>query len=366
MAGPPRVVARARSAVRAALLARLADLADATDAGALSPRVLVGLSGGADSLALLATTCWVGARMGLETEAVIVDHGLQEGSASVAERARAQAERLGASAAHVLAVRVDVDAPGGVENAAREARYEALEQLLEERGGLALLLGHTLDDQAEQVLMALARGAGPRALAGIPAARGPLLRPFLGDGRDEATAISRSDTEEICRAHDLEWWEDPMNADTALLRARVRHRVLPVLREELGEQIPQNLARTAALVRPDSEKLDADASALRESLERDLGDLREEGDLLALDVHALAAAPAPLRTRVLRDASRAAERRGGAPSDKSLLRRHVLAADALVVSWHGQAASPLPGRIEVARRDGLLVWRRSRDGSARA
>ena len=361
MAGPPPVVARARTAVRAALAARLELLADETAVGRTAPRLLVGLSGGADSLALLATTVWVGSRMGLETEAAIVDHRLQEGSAEVAERALVQAERLGAEA-HILAVRVDREAPGGLENAARTVRHAALESLREERGALALLMAHTLDDQAEQVLMGLARGGGPRALAGIPRSRGALLRPFLGSGRDETTALRREDTEEICRIHDLDWWEDPMNADETLLRSRVRHRALPLLREILGEQIDENLARTADLVAADADHLDDEATALLEALRRDGGELREERDLLLLDVHALALAPAPVRTRVLRDASRSADRtirtteQGG--STKSLLRRQVLALDALVVSWHGQSAVPVPGRIEVARRDGLLVWRR--------
>ena len=361
MAGPPRAVARARTAVRAALTARLELLADETAVGRTAPRLLVGVSGGADSLALLATTVWVGSRMGLETEAGIVDHGLQEGSDGVAERALVQAERLGAQA-RILRVAVDAEASGGVENAARTARHRALESLREERGALALLMAHTLDDQAEQVLMGLARGGGPRALAGIARARGPLLRPFLGSGRDESTALRRADTEEICRLHDLEWWEDPMNADETLLRSRVRHRALPLLREILGEHLDENLARTADLVGPDAEHLDAEAAALLESLRRDGGELREERDVLLLDVHALAAAAAPLRTRILRDASRSAERairaEAGAGATKSLLRRQVLAIDALVVSWHGQAAVPVPGRIEVARRDGLLVWRR--------
>lgn len=361
MAGPPAVIARARTAVRASLTARIEQLADDTAVGHLSPRLLVGLSGGADSLALLATTVWVGSRMGLETEAVIVDHGLQEGSAQVAERALVQAQQLGAEG-RVLRAEVDVEAPGGLENAARIARHDALESAREERGALALLMAHTLDDQAEQVLMGLARGAGPRAVAGIPRTRGALLRPFLGTGRDERTALRRVDTEEICRLHDLQWWEDPMNTDLTLLRSRVRHRALPLLRELLGEQIDENLARTADLVRPDVDHLDREAQALMPSLRREGGELSEEGDLLLLDVHALAAAPAPLRTRILRDASRSADRAKprGAPagSSKSLLRRHVLAIDALVVSWHGQAAVPVPGRIEVARRDGLLVWRR--------
>ncbi|MGY5763639.1 tRNA lysidine(34) synthetase TilS [Brachybacterium sp. DNPG3] len=381
MAGPPPVVARARTAVRAALAARLEALADDTSAGHLAPRLVVGLSGGPDSLALLATVVWVGSRMGLAVEAAVVDHGLVAGSAEIAERARNQAERLGAEAI-VLRVQVDASAPGGVENAARDARREALAVRVEDTGALALLLGHTLDDQAEQVLMGLARGGGPRALAGIARARDGVLRPFLGTGRDETTALRRTDTEEICRLHDLEWWEDPMNADESFLRARVRHRALPLLREILGEHIDENLARTAELVRPDVEHLDAEARALLEQLRRDGGEEREAGDLLLLDVHALAAAPAPLRTRVLRDATRAARAaddpaEGGAErgpaggptgtpsrapsggSGKSLLRRQMLAVDALLVSWHGQAAVSVPGRIEVARRDGLLVWRRT-------
>ncbi|GAB2531978.1 tRNA lysidine(34) synthetase TilS [Brachybacterium huguangmaarense] len=355
MSGPPPVVARARTAVRAALAARLADLADATDPASLAPRVLVGVSGGADSLALLATTAWVGSRMGLAVEAAIIDHGLQEGSDRVAERAAVACERLGAAAVHVRRVRVDVGAPGGLENAARDARRAALDDLREDRSALAVLLGHTLDDQAEQVLMALARGSGPRALGGIAPAAGPVLRPFLGTGRDETTALRRADTEEICRLLDVEWWEDPMNADRSLLRARVRHDVLPLLRDALGEHIDEALARSADLVRPDADALDAQAAELLEAVRRSPDETA--GDLLVLDAHALAAQPAALRTRVLRDAAREAERAGGHPSDKSLLRRQVLACDALVVSWHGQGPIPLPGRIDLARSEGLLVWR---------
>lgn len=177
MAGPPPVVARARTAVRAALAARLELLADDTAVGQLAPRLLVGLSGGADSLALLATAVWVGTRMGLETEAAIVDHGLQDGSAQVAERALVQAERLGA-AAHVLPVEVDLAAPGGLENSARAARHDALETLRRERGALALLMAHTLDDQAEQVLMGLApRGRPPGPSPASPAPAAPCCAP---------------------------------------------------------------------------------------------------------------------------------------------------------------------------------------------
>lgn len=356
MAGPPAVVARARTAVRLALTARLAELADRSDTGDLAPRALVGVSGGADSLALLATTVWVGRRMGLEVEAAVLDHGLQEGSDRVAERAATACERLGAGSVHVRRLQVDPDAPGGIESAARDVRHRALEELREHRRALAILLGHQLDDQAEQVLMGLARGAGPRVLAGIPARRGPLLRPFLGVGGDERTALRRADTEEICRLHDVDPWQDPMNTDPATLRARVRHRALPVLREALGEQIDGNLARTAALLRPDADHLDELAVEAIEQLRRADAD---PSTLLALDAHALAATPAPVRTRVLRDACRRAVTEAGQSPGKSLQRRHVLEADALIVTWHGQGAVPLPGRIEVARRDGLLVWRRA-------
>lgn len=358
MTGPPPVIARARLAVRAALAARLEELADGP-ADALTPTILVGVSGGADSLALLATAQWVGQRMGLRTLALIVDHGLQEESAQIAERARTQAQRLGAEA-RIVTVRVEAEAAGGVENAAREARHRAFEQELDHHGALALLLGHTLDDQAEQVLMGLARGGGPRALAAIPRHRGALLRPFLGTGRDERTALRRRDTEQICTLLGIDAWEDPMNRDVSMLRPAVRHQVMPLLREILGEQIDENLARTADLVREDADHLDAEAALTLPGLQRDGGELREDGDLLLLDAHALTAVPTPVRTRLLRDASRRAEQLAGTPSDKSLLRRQVLEIDALVISWHGQAGVALPGRIEAVRRDGLLVWRRAR------
>ncbi|WP_316249162.1 tRNA lysidine(34) synthetase TilS [Brachybacterium sp. Z12] len=167
------------------MTARLEQLADDTAVGHLSPRLLVGCSGGADSLALLATTAWVGSRMGLETEAAIVDHGLQESSAQVAERALVQAQRLGVQT-HVLRVDVDADAPGGIENAARIARHAALEAALEERGAIALLMAHTLDDQAEQVLMGLARGAGPGRWRGSPAPAARCCGPSWGPGGTRA------------------------------------------------------------------------------------------------------------------------------------------------------------------------------------
>ena len=313
-------------------------------------------------LALLATAAWVGSRMGLETEAAIVDHGLQEASASVAERAKAQAERLGV-AAHVLRVHVDPAAGGGLEKAAREARHSALDALLEDRGGLALLMAHTLDDQAEQVLMGLARGAGPRALAGIPRSRGALLRPFLGSGRDETTALRRADTEEICRLHDLEWWEDPMNADESMLRARVRHRALPLLREVLGradrrEPRPYRGPGATGCGPPRCRGVGSPGcpGPGRGRAARGAGPAAA-GRARADRCPRAPAYPDP-PGRLPSVAPDRQTGRGRPSGAKSLLRRQVLMIDALVVSWHGQASVPVPGRIEVARRDGLLVWRR--------
>lgn len=356
MAGPPKSVARARTAVKYALTSRIEELADLTVNTEMHPRVLVGVSGGADSLALLATTAWVAPKMGLETVALIIDHDLQDGSAQIAERAAMTAERLGVRP-RIVKASVDTAAPGGVENAARVARYRLFTAVLEEEGALALLLAHTADDQAEQVLMGLARGGGPRALAGMPRRRGAILRPFLGSGREESTTLRRVDTEAICEALEIDWWDDPMNHDPAYLRASVRHQLMPVLREVLGEHIDENLARAAELVRPDVEYLDAQARDAFQAVLRTPGESEEEGDLLHCDAHALAVLPEAIRTRVVRDASREAAHRADTPSGKSLLRRQVLAVDALVSAWHGQNAVPLPGRIEVVRRDGRLVWR---------
>ncbi|MDO5644138.1 MAG: tRNA lysidine(34) synthetase TilS [Dermabacter sp.] len=359
MAGPPPLVARARLAVKAALAGRLAELADVTapvqSEGSANhrPVVLVGVSGGADSLALAATSAWVAREFGLECEAAIIDHRLSEDSARVAERAAATCERLGLTRVHVRRVHVE-QAGGGLEDAARTARHQALEELADERSALAILLGHTLDDQAEQVLLGLARGAGARALAGIRRRRGALLRPFLGTGRDETTGLWRADTRAICEALDIDVWDDPMNADETFLRVRVRTLALPALAEILGDHIAQNLVRTADLLADDADYLDAQAREDYEGLART--GRAESSDLVALDVYGLALLPRALRTRVIKHAIHEAQRLGGARASKSLLRRHVLQVDALVSAYRGQGPILLPGKIEAVRSDGLLVF----------
>lgn len=313
------VVADARRAVRAAL----ADLDD----GSL---VLVGLSGGADSLALLAAAGFETRRAGLRCGAVVVDHGLQPGSDTVADRAAGQARELGAEPVEVC--RVDVAGRGGPEGAARAARRAALRDAAERHAAAAVLLGHTRDDQAETVLLGLARGSGTRSLSGMPARDGLWRRPFLD--------IRRADTEAVCREAGLSWWDDPHNTDPGLTRVRVRTRVLPTLEAELGPGIADALVRTAELARADSDFLDAEAARLR---------ARVGADARTLDAAGLAAAPTAVRTRVLRQAALDA----GCPAT-DLTAGHVAAVDRLLTAWHGQRGVDLPGGVVARRCEGRL------------
>ncbi|MGO2660842.1 tRNA lysidine(34) synthetase TilS [Mycetocola reblochoni] len=293
--------------------------------------VLVALSGGADSLALASATAHVAPRLGVAAGALVVDHGLQPGSTGVAERAAEAARALGLDPVRVLTVRPGSE--GGPEAAARAARYAALEREAEGLGA-ALLLGHTLDDQAETVLLGLARGSGARSLSGMAAADGLRLRPLLG--------VTREQTRRLCRVERLPVWDDPHNTDPSYARVRVRSTVLPVLEDALGPGVAAALARTAAQLREDADALDALAAEALDGLaERD-------GDLVALSVPGLAALPAALRNRVVRAAVHGD---GG----RSLSRRHTLEIVALVTDWHGQGPIDVPGVAVSRSGDRLLL-----------
>jgi len=296
--------------------------------------VLVACSGGADSLALAAATAFVAPRLDVRCGLVTVDHGLQPGSAERAAQVVRWASGEGFDPALVATVEVAGRA-GGPEAAAREARYEALVGFAQRAGAAAVLLGHTRDDQAETVLLALARGAGPRGLAGMPPRRVvdgvAFLRPLL--------AISREQTRAACAALKLEPWQDPHNTDPAYARARVRD-LLASLVDTLGAGVVDNLARTAALVAEDTRALDALAAEI----------LAGARDGASLDVPALVELPAALRTRVLHGFALAVGAPGGA-----LGHRHVAALDALVTDWHGQGPVALPGGIQVSRRGRRLL-----------
>jgi tRNA(Ile)-lysidine synthase len=319
VAALPPPVAAVRGAVRAALAG--------LPPGAL---VLVACSGGPDSLALAAATAFVAPRAGLRAGLVTVDHGLQQGSAERAKEVALWA--AGAGFAPVEAVSVEVSGrPGGPEAAARQARYAALLDAARRCAAAAVLLGHTRDDQAETVLLALARGGGPRGLAGMPARRAEagvlLLRPLLD--------VPRSDTALACAEAGIEPWADPHNRDPAYARARVRATALPALVAALGPAVVANLARAASLLAADGAALDAVAARELAGAAGAAGGLR---------VAALADLPPGVRGRVLHAWARSLGAPGGA-----LSHRHVAALDALVTRWRGQGPAHLPGGITVAR-----------------
>ena len=291
-------------------------------------RWCVALSGGADSLALMAV-----AAAERQTTALIVDHQLQAESGRVAARARQQALDVGCVDAQVLCV--DVGSSGGPEAAARNARYAALDAA---REGAPVLLAHTLDDQAETVLLGLGRGSGPRSIAGMRAYDPPWCRPLLD--------VCRVVTQAACAALGLAPWDDPHNTDPRFTRVRLRREVLPLLEDVLGGGVAEALARTAMALREDTDTLDEQAAQA-------LVVLASGGQL---DTSALTPLPAAVRRRVIRGWLLA----GGA---SGLTDKQIRAVDALVTAWRGQGGvavgSPLrEQRLFAGRRDGRLVLTR--------
>jgi tRNA(Ile)-lysidine synthase len=293
---------------------------------------LVALSGGPDSLALAAAAGFEAPRLGLRAGAVIIDHGLQAGSAEVAERAAQAARALGLEPVQVE--RVNVGGEGGPEGAAREARYAALESAAVRLGAAAVLLGHSLDDQAETVLLGLARGSGTLSIAGMAAVVGLYRRPLLG--------LRRAALAQACADQGLEPWHDPHNDDERFARVRVRRSILPHLEEHLDAGIVEALARTAAIARDDAEALDQMVDEVAE----ELVELAEGG--CSLPVAWLVANPAALRHRVIRLVVRS-------EFGVSISRAHTLEVARLATDWHGQGPVHLPG-IRVERIGAHLVF----------
>ncbi|MCW2781061.1 MAG: tRNA(Ile)-lysidine synthetase [Marmoricola sp.] len=317
----------ATAAIRIGVRRTLADLEP-------GDTVIVACSGGADSLALLAATVFEARQPGWRVVGATVDHGLQVGSAEHAAAVVEQMDALGVDES-VLAT-VHVEAPGmGPEAAAREARYAVLEELAERIDASAVVLGHTLDDQAETVLLGLTRGSGGRALAGMRRAFDHYRRPLLD--------VTRADTEESCRAEGIEFWRDPHNDDPRFTRVRVRGTVMPMLETELGPGVAVALARTADQLRADADFIDKVADQAFEEVRA------EDGLVLA----ALRQQPDAIRRRVIRLAALAA----GSPSSELFL-QHVLEVDRLVTDWHGQTGVDLPGHVRAARDGDHLMFRK--------
>jgi tRNA(Ile)-lysidine synthase len=336
--GPHPTVAAIRLAVRRVLHDVLTASPDP------HPLVLAACSGGADSMALAAALAFEAPRLGVRAGAVTVDHGLQVGSEGRAQEVAVRLRALGLDP--VDTVGVTVGRQGGPEAAARDARYAALDATAERRGAAAVLLGHTRDDQAETVLLGLARGSGTRSLAGMAAVSGTggrYRRPFL--------LLDRGTVRRGCLAQGITVWEDPHNQDPAYTRSRIRHEALPVLEKSLGKGVVEALARTAQLSRDDADALDQWAA----DAEADVA-----GDDGSLDATRLYALPPAVRRRVLRRAAVAA----GSPPG-FLFARHIEEVDRLVTGWHGQKALNLPGGVAVLRANGRLFFTPSYDREER-
>ncbi len=299
-----------RSAVRAAL-------------GKFSPGdlILVAVSGGADSLALAEAAKLEADKLALKLIGININHQLQVGS-------EIQSMKVVEQLSFPCEVRnVTVELVDGLEASARRARYQALEDFAKESGAVAILLGHTKDDQAETVLLGLARGSGARSLSGMAFENGIYLRPFLN--------ITRAQTVAACRELNLIPWNDPHNDDLNFLRVRVRKKVLPNLEQELGPGISEALVRSAALLRDDADALDHLA---QEFWQKDR----------SLDVEPLAKLPKAIRTRVLRIALLES-------GVTQLSSDQIGQVEALISNWKGQGEVSLPAGVKVSRISGRLT-----------
>lgn len=294
--------------------------------------VLVAVSGGADSMALAAAAAFEGARAGIRVGAVVVEHGLQEATKVVAAETAETLRGWGLAPVELRTVVVGKD--GGPEAAARTARYDALEAARVETGARFVMLGHTLDDQAETVLLGLARGSGAKSLSGMSPVGEIYLRPMLD--------LRRETTEAFCADSGIDVWNDPQNLDAAYLRVRVRNQVLPLLEETLGPGVAEALARTAGQLRQDAAALDALASVTFAKNAKLLPTAVE------LEVAGLTPLIAAIRSRVLKLAIEAV---GGQPTQAS-----VESVTQLVTDWHGQKSLALPG-ARVERTGQKLVFR---------
>jgi tRNA(Ile)-lysidine synthase len=209
--------------------------------------ILVAVSGGADSLALADAILKEAKPLAITAIGVTVDHQLQSNSGAQAEKVQSQLKELGYG--KVICKKVVVDTKSGLEAGARDARYQALAACAKEEKAEKIFLGHTRDDQAETVLLGLARGSGTRSLSGMATINGMYIRPLL--------AITRRETEQACKERGIDFWVDPHNSHTEFSRVKVRTEVLPHMEAKIGPGIAAALARSAAILRDDADALDS-------------------------------------------------------------------------------------------------------------
>jgi len=291
-------------------------------------KVCIGVSGGADSLALAAASKLEADNFSIDLVAVIVDHGLQVNSGEITELAKQHLVKIGFQ--DIFVGHANVQITDGLEASARRARYKVFQQAIETYNPNIFLLGHTKNDQAEGVLLGLARGSGTKSLSGMQEVSGIFVRPLLG--------INRETTELACNESGIKYWNDPHNSNQEFTRVRVRENILPLLENEIGPGITDALARSAKILRED-------ANALDEWAENVFSQLDPED----LEISILAGLPIAVRSRVLRLAVYAA----GAPAG-SISAAHLEPIEAFVSDWRGQGHTSLPGGVKVCRISGRL------------
>ena len=289
--------------------------------------ILFGCSGGTDSMALAAAL--LKESNNSKIIPVVVDHGLQSNSAEIAAQTVAKLKELGYS--EVATARANVEVTDGLEASARRARYLIFKQFIDSYQPKYFMLAHTLNDQAESVLLGLARGSGARSLSGMATVNNVFVRPLLKNTRAQTAAA--------CIEAGIKVWDDPHNLDERFARVKVRRNLLPIFEENLGPGITDALARTADLLRDDADALDDFANQYF-----------SQADASNLDVAELERLPKAIRTRVLR----LAIYKAGAPSGM-LSADHIASAEALISDWHGQKEVSLPGNVKLSRISGRIT-----------
>ena len=298
-------------------------------------KLLIAVSGGADSLALAAACEFEAKKLGLKIAAAVIDHSLQKGSDKVATQTAKSLAALGFE--EVVVKKITVGKAGGPEAAARIARYTALETIRQKTKSNFVVLGHTSSDQAETVLLGLVRGSGSKSLSGMSEKTGLLLRPLLG--------IERATTEAFCKDSGIKYWSDPQNMDEKFLRVMIRKHVLPFLEKQLGGSVAASLVRTSDQLREDDQYLDSQASKSFKKY------AKVSGSGISFDAKAIEKLPAAILNRVIKKAL------DGFGSESS--RTHVLAVSDLVLSWHGQKPLALPG-VRVVRKGNTISFEPNR------
>jgi tRNA(Ile)-lysidine synthase len=298
-------------------------------------KLLVAVSGGADSLALAAACEFEAKKLGLKIAAAVIDHSLQNNSDKVAAQTAKTLAALGFE--EVVVKKIAVGKAGGPEAAARTARYTALETLRQKTKSHFIALGHTSSDQAETVLLGLVRGSGSKSLSGMSEKTGFLLRPLLG--------IERATTEAFCKDSGIKYWSDPQNKDEKFLRVMIRKHVLPFLEKQLGGSVAASLVRTADQLREDNAYLESQADKSFKKY------AKVSGSGIGFDAKALEKLPAAILNRVIK---KALDSFGSESS-----RTHVLAVSDLVLSWHGQKPLALPG-VRVVRKGNTITFEPNR------